>query len=1138
MATTPKSAKKLPFIDLYSDDDKLRKSAKTLFNYSKKYFPNSLVEELFQAIECSPPGSRTGILYYDVLSDVLPSLWTKLSLSKRNDLKIRLHEKVWLETDYETLKACSSCVSSLAGLLFPKNEWVLLFHLMFEYLGTNSSNGKLCVMLLWNELIPKCPEVFVPYVDFLIEGFTDLMPTILEDHRCRVAAARASVKLILYYSTPASYCKFYGLLEHVIVTLFVALGEEDLVCSLLEDLIVLVGVETAVFKVNIGVVVKYMVRIAENSKLGEKLRQLSIEFIVTLAEDREIGCGMMQMVPKEEVTKLLSVLIVMLVHIKDDPCWGNATSDDENEGQLSMCTYAMESLDRLAIALEGSVIVPCCAVGLFDLLHDQNWRIRHAAVTAIGLISEGCSKALLLEMEKLVQTIVKLIHEEHPRVCWVTIRTIEQYHQQLLRALIEVLDGVDNPRLQTRAASAVQLFSQNCSADVLKPYLHNIVCKLVGFLQRGTAMMKEASLATLASLAISSQEDSAYLYDSLMPYLKVILETATNDTSRTLLAKSMECITMAAMAVGNLAINDYVEKVTAVLISLHEIQTVIEDPMRRLLLLECGRLCKFLGADFLPYLSLVMPVALKSALLKNYLSVSDNSDTDDSDYERDNISESKENIWSFRALKVSQMFYESFGNCLSTFQGKGKEKSEISNFNGINLLRMSSADINIFCSMIKATAGNKKIGIRAALLEEKALACHMLCFFLTELKEGLHLRVNEVIANLIYKAYKVACRFLLNLWFMQKGLLVTGCGQSRVQKLSDTIISSLLDALKKESKVQIQARLLEAFNESIQLICLCTKKYLSQVPGSCLSKHQAEKFVDGISKVLSRCSYHKTEREKRAKEHTDSRKQELLKEEAEQHLTKCRNIGICLGTMVKKLKASFLPHFDKFLPYVSLMWSNDRTAEERRIVVHLFRDVAEQYYEDWIPLLLRIYNHKNPDVPQIVATAIGICAEFGADFLKPHTKGILGHLKTALENPNAKHPDNIMAYEPAVSTCGKLNQFVSEGISYEYILLWLNHLPTTCDLDEAKISHELLCSMMETSEQKVIGLGGSYIPIIIAIFAEVLWAGNNLASEETRTRIINLLKKFQRELEPLVLSKIFETLPLPHQNILRIVLST
>lgn len=44
-----------------------------------------------------------------------------------------------------------------------------------------------------------------------------------------------------------------------------------------------------------------------------------------------------------------------------------------------------------------------------------------------------------------------------------------------------------------------------------------------------------------------------------------------------------------------------------------------------------GRLCKCLGADFLPYLSVSMPVVLKSSQLKNYLSVSNDSDTEDSD---------------------------------------------------------------------------------------------------------------------------------------------------------------------------------------------------------------------------------------------------------------------------------------------------------------------------------------------------------------------------------------------------------------------------------------------------------------------------------------------------------------------------
>lgn len=62
------------------------------------------------------------------------------------------------------------------------------------------------------------------------------------------------------------------------------------------------------------------------------------------------------------------------------------------------------------------------------------------------------------------------------------------------------------------------------------------------------------------------QEDSAYIYDSVTPYLKVILVTANKDTSRMVLVKTFECITMITMAVGNLAILDYVEKVSTVYI--------------------------------------------------------------------------------------------------------------------------------------------------------------------------------------------------------------------------------------------------------------------------------------------------------------------------------------------------------------------------------------------------------------------------------------------------------------------------------------------------------------------------------------------------------------------------------------------
>lgn len=65
-----------------------------------------------------------------------------------------------------------------------------------------------------------------------------------------------------------------------------------------------------------------------------------------------------------------------------------------------MCRYGKENLDRLAMALGGNVIVPSCPVCLFKFLHDEDWKIRHAAITAIGLISEGCSKVLLQEIRE------------------------------------------------------------------------------------------------------------------------------------------------------------------------------------------------------------------------------------------------------------------------------------------------------------------------------------------------------------------------------------------------------------------------------------------------------------------------------------------------------------------------------------------------------------------------------------------------------------------------------------------------------------------------------------------------------------------------------------------------------------------
>ncbi|XLS85163.1 hypothetical protein HN51_035329 [Arachis hypogaea] len=86
------------------------------------------------------------------------------------------------------------------------------------------------------------------------------------------------------------------------------------------------------------------------------------------------------------------------------------------------------------------------------------------------------------------------------------------------------------------------------------------------------------------------------------------------------------------------------------------------------------------------------------------------------------------------------------------------------------------------------------------------------------------------------------------------------------------------------------------------------------------------------------------------------------------------------------------------------------------------------------------------------------------------------------------------------------------------ILAWLNCLPIKGDLIEAKVVHDQLCSMVERSDSELLGPNNQYLPKIVSVFAEVLCAGKDLATEQTASRMINLLRQLQQTLPPATLA--------------------
>ncbi|KAL0911444.1 hypothetical protein M5K25_019586 [Dendrobium thyrsiflorum] len=627
---------------------------------------------------------------------------------------------------------------------------------------------------------------------------------------------------------------------------------------------------------------------------------------------------------------------------------------------------------------------------------------------------------------------------------------------------------------KAHAASIILNFTENCAPGILTHYLDGFVGKLLVLLQNRKQIVQGAALTALASLADSSREQFQDYYDAVMPCFKTILLNATDKSNRMLLAKSMECISLVGMVVGKDKFRDDAKQVMEVLMSLQGSQIEIDDPIASYMLQAWTRLCQCLGQDFLPYMNIVMPPLLQSAQLEPDVTIT----SANSEYMDDS----------------------------------NEDRVEI------------------------ATLGAKRIGIRTSVLEEKATACNMLCCYANELKENFYPWIDQVAPTLVplLKFYfheevrRAAVSAMPELLRSAKLAVEKGLAQGRdesyVKQLSDYIVPALVEALHKEPEIEICSSMLDSLNQCMQL------------SGHLLDKGQIRSIVDEIKHLITASTIRKRERAERMKaEDFDAEEGEFLKEENEQEEEVFDQVSDCLGTMIKTFKTYFVPFLDELSVYLEPMWGRDKTPKERRIAICIFDDVAEQcqesalkYYDTYLPLLLEACNDGDAGA---AVYGIGVCAEFGGLVFRPFIGEALCRLNNVIRHADSFSSDNVMAYDAAVSALGKICLFHRDTIDAAQIIpAWLNCLPVKGDLTEAKIVHEQLCSMVERSDKELLGPNNQYLPKILSVFAEVLCAGKALATEQTVSRMIKLLKQLQQTMPPPFLASLLSSLP-PQQQI-------
>ncbi|CAN4091783.1 unnamed protein product [Withania somnifera] len=1086
---------------LMSTSNEQRSQAESIFNLIKQNDPNSLALKLSNLLTSSPhheARAMSAILLRKLLTRDDSFIWPRLTESTQSGIKTVLVTCIQREESKSIIKKLCDTVSELASSILPDNKWPELLPFMFQCVTSDLPKLQESAFLIFALLAQYVGEMLVPYIKDLHSVFMQTLNN-SPNPDVRIASLSAVINFIQCLSSSNDRDRFQDLLPAMMKSLTEALnsGQEATAQEALELLIELAGTEPRFLRRQLVDVVAAMLQIAEAESLEEGTRHLAIEFVITLAEARERAPGMMRKLP-QFISRLFAILMKMLLDIDDESVWHSAEVEHEDAGETTNYSVGQECLDRLAIALGGSTIVPVASEQLPPYLAAPEWQKHHAALIAFAHIAEGCSKIMIKNLEQVVNMVLSCFQDPHPRVRWAAINAIGQlstdlgpdlqvqYHSRVLPALAAAMDDFQNPRVQAHAASAVLNFSENCTPEILTPYLDGIVSKLLVLLQNGKQMVQEGALTALASVADSSQEHFQKYYDAVMPYLKTILVSANDKSNRMLRAKALECISLVGMAVGKDKFRDDAKQVMEVLMSLQGAQMETDDPTTSYMLQAWARLCKCLGQDFLPYMSVVMPPLLQSAQLKPDVTIS----SADSDNELDDSDDD---------------------------------------------------------SMETITLGDKRIGIKTSVLEEKATACNMLCCYADELKEGFYPWIDQVAPTLVplLKFYfheevrKAAVSAMPELLRSAKLAVEKGIAQGRnetyVKQLSDYIIPALVEALHKEPDTEICASMLDALNECFQ------------ISGPLLDEGQVRSIVEEIKLVITASSSRKQERADRAKaEDFDAEESELLREENEQEEVVFDQVGEILGTLIKTFKAAFLPFFDELSSYLMPMWGKDKTAEERRIAICIFDDIAEQcheaalkYYDMYLPFLLEACNDESPDVRQAAVYGLGVCAEYGGSVFKPLIGEALSRLNIVIRHPNALQTENVMAYDNAVSALGKICQFHRDSIdSAQVVPAWLNCLPIKGDLIEAKVVHDQLCSMVERSDGELLGPNNQYLPKIVSVFAEVLCTGKDLATEQTASRMINLLRQLQQTLPPATLASTWSSLQPQQQIALQSILSS
>ncbi|XP_060518606.1 importin-5 [Cylas formicarius] len=803
-------------------------------------------------------------------------------------------------------------------------------------------------------------------------------------------------------------------------------------------------------------------------------RTLALEVMVTLAE---VAPAMVRKHAARYMEQLVPLILQFMADLEEEEGWAESDEllDEDNDCNN---VVAEAALDRLACGLGGKVILPLVTANIPQMLASPDWKQRHAALMAISAIGEGCLKQMEPMLPQIMdgvpgvmEGVVRYFHDPHPRVRYAACNAIGQmasdfapvfekkFHDRVVPGLLMLLDDNSNPRVQAHAGAAMVNFAEDCPKHILSGYLEPLMAKLEGILtskvkellEKGTKLVLEQVVTTIASIADTAEDEFVTYYDRLMPCLKYIIENANKQEYKLLRGKAIECVTLIGVAVGTAKFSSDATQVMDMLLKTHGngIELPDDDPQTSYLISAWSRICKVLGKNFEPYLPLVMGPVMKTAAMKPEVALLDSDAMADIDGEV--------NEWEFVSL--------------------GEQKN---------------------------------FGIRTAGLEDKAAACIMLVCYARELKDGFAPYAEETVKLMVpmLKFYfhdgvrNTAAESLP--WLLE----CAACkGPAFVSDMWRYICPELLKAIDTEPENEVLLIMLDSLARCIQKL---GPSYINQESMSEILRIIDKLMTEHFERENDRHKKHLDEDydEEVQEQLEDEESGDIY------ILSTVADVVHSLFTVYKENFIPFfdqvLNHFVNLLTptrsWADRQWGICVFDD----AIEFTGPLCVKYQSYFIQPLAVYIRDKSCEVRQAAAYGWGVLAQFGGEQFAGELAKIVPSLIEIVNDPESRDGRNVNATENAISAITKIMKYNNSGINLnEIIPLWFSWLPVIEDSDEATHVYSYMCDLIEQNHQAVVGVNNENIPKIIHIIAEAFYKEAIEPNSQEGFRMLNIVRQVQ-----------------------------